>query len=373
MHLPFCAAKCSYCDFYSVPAEGQDLSGVLDDVLLEARRRAPRNPRTVFLGGGTPSLYSREELRRLLDGLDAITGFRTSAVEVTAECNPESLDGAKAETFLELGVDRLSVGVQSLRPNVLEFFGRVHTADQGLRALRAARSAGVQRLSADLIYSSPGLSSEQWREDLQAVLEVGLDHFSAYSLTFEEGTPLFRWRAQGKVREEPEEQQLEQFHATREIGAEHGFEAYEISNFAQAGERCSHNLAYWANAPYCGIGPSAVSKLGQTRFGSPKSIGKWRAAISADEPAAEWDETPDELARLGETWWLGLRTADGVDPRQALKTAGAGQAGEAAAASTALVLCEQGLLEPSGDGRYRLTVAGLPLADGVARKFLTLG
>ena len=183
VHLPFCAAKCTYCDFYSVPAEGQDLAGVLDDVLLEARRRAPRHPRTVFLGGGTPSLYSRADLRRLLDGLDAITGFRSSAVEVTAECNPESLDGAKAETFLELGVNRLSVGVQSLRPSVLEFFGRVHSTDQGLRALRAARSAGVERLSADLIYSCPGLTSEQWREDLHTVLEVGLEHFSAYSLT----------------------------------------------------------------------------------------------------------------------------------------------------------------------------------------------
>lgn len=372
VHLPFCAAKCSYCDFFSVPAEGQDLEGTLQAVLLEAEQRAPRSPNTVFVGGGTPSLYAAGDLRRFFDRLDDLTGFRASAVEITAECNPESLDPRTAEAFLASGVDRLSIGVQSLRPAILEEFGRVHSVEQSFQAFRNARGAGFERVSLDLIYAAPGLSTEMWREDLARLLELSPDHLSAYNLTFEPETQLERKRQKGEVAPLDEDTELDQFWATRELCEAAGLEAYEISNFARGSEqRCEHNLAYWRNAEYVGIGPSAVSKVGPVRFGNPRGINSWRRPVEAGEAAAAWSEEPDALARLGETWWLGLRTTEGVDPQRALETAGFEGPGDPAC-ELAEVLAEQGLLETQG-GRWRLTQRGLPLADGVARKFLELG
>jgi len=367
VHVPFCAAKCTYCDFYSLTAEGQDLPGTLDLLLAEAERRAPRRPRTVFLGGGTPSYYEVGELARLLDGLERHSAFRASAVEVTCECNPESLDLEKARALRELGVDRLSIGVQSLDARILGLFGRVHDADQGLAAFDAARTAGFERVSVDLIYGVPGQELGAWRRDLARIAALRPDHVSAYQLTYEEGTPLFAQLAGGAFERLSEDEELAFFQATHgDLGAA-GLEAYEVSNFATTGQQCLHNLNYWQNGPYVGIGPSAVSKLGATRFGNPRSLAPWRAAIQAGRPACAWEETPDPRVRLAETWWLGLRTRDGVDPEGAR-----GRAGLASADPTEGVvgeLLQQGFLERAGQ-RLRLTRRGWPVADAVARRFL---
>lgn len=373
VHFPFCAAKCTYCDFFSLPAGGQDLGGALAALTTETLRRAPELPATVFLGGGTPSLYAARELVQFLDRLQERTGFRQSASEVTIECNPESLDENKVEALLGAGVNRFSIGVQSLRPDVLAWFGRVHSSEQGLRALRAAKRAGAQRVSADLIYAFPGQSVEDWRTDLDRVLEVGLEHLSAYNLTYEEGTALYRQLQQGRSAPLDEELELQLFELTQERCRAHGLEAYEISNYARPGGESRHNGIYWANLDYVGVGPSAVSRVGGARFGNPRSLGPWRAAIEAGKPAAAWLERPSELQRLGESWWLGLRRRVGVDSAEAAAAAGAPVAGSSAkcAERRAQDLVEQGLLERK-DGRYRLTARGWPLADAVARRFLDL-
>ncbi|MEZ5979636.1 MAG: radical SAM family heme chaperone HemW [Planctomycetota bacterium] len=381
VHFPYCVVKCTYCDFYSVPvakSDGtrEDVDGVLDALATEARARAPRSPRTVFLGGGTPSLPSERQIARFLDALDDATGFRRSAVEVTAECNPESLDRAKAEALLAGGVTRLSIGVQSLRPGVLELFGRAHRAEDGLRALADARLAGAKRLSADLIYAAPGLTLDEWEADLARVIETagGLEHLSAYNLTFEEGTLLERLRQRGSVAPLDEDTELAMFESTARIARAAGLERYEVSNYAVPGEACEHNLVYWANRDYVGIGPSAVSKVGDVRFGNPRSIAAWRAAVESGAGAASWSESPDATARLGETWWLGLRRAIGVDPaeaRAAANVAASVDADDDAALAVARRLVGLGLLEERG-GRFALTSRGLPLADAVAREFLAL-
>jgi oxygen-independent coproporphyrinogen-3 oxidase len=372
VHLPFCAAKCHYCDFFSVPGEGQDIDGTLRAILAEARSRAPESPRTVYLGGGTPSLLSHGQLAELLDGLDALTGFRASASEVTAECNPESLDRPKAERLLELGVDRLSIGFQALDDRLLELFGRVHTADDSFRAFEAARAAGVRRVSIDLISAAPGQTAASWAADLERVLALAPDHLSAYNLAFEEETPFKRWLDTGRLERAAEELELELFHATRERLAKGGYGAYEISNFALEGEECRHNLNYWRNGPYVGIGPSAASHVGGVRWGNPRSIGAWRKAVERARWAPAWEEELSPRDRLGETWWLGLRLALGVDPVEALEIAGfrppPGEADPAAAAAGELV--QAGLLERAGP-RFRLSQRGLPLADMVAREFLS--
>lgn len=368
VHVPFCLAKCTYCDFYSLAAEGQDLPGTLDALLLEAERRAPRRPRTVFLGGGTPSYYSIDELERLLDGLERWSNFRSSAGEVTVECNPESLDLDKAKTLRALGVDRLSIGFQSLDARILALFGRVHDARASFAAFAAARAAGFERVSVDLIYGVPGQRLAEWESDLEEVLRLRPDHVSAYQLTYEEGTPLTAQLQAGGFTRLSEDEELAFFETTHGRLAAAGYEGYEVSNFALTGQQCLHNLNYWANGPYLGIGPSAVSKVAHTRFGNARSLAPWRAALAANRFPAAWEETPPPAVRLGETWWLGLRTRAGVDPLDACR-----RAGWSAADPTVAVVGElegQGFVRRAG-GRVSLSSRGWPLADAIARRLLT--
>jgi len=379
VHLPFCAAKCHYCDFFSVPVERApggataqpwDIDGMVTAILAEARQRAPRHPRTVFFGGGTPSLLSIPQLVRLCDGLHEITGWRDSAHEVTAECNPESLDRDKARAFLDLGVARLSLGFQSLDDRTLALFGRVHSVAESFAAYEAARAAGVRRLNVDLIYAIPDQSAADWARDLARVLDLGPEHLSAYNLTFEEDTRFKRWLEQGRLARAPEETELEMLAATRSLTAAAGLEAYEVSNHARPGEASLHNINYWRNGPYVGLGPGAVSKAGHTRAGNPRSIQPYLRRIAAEGVALQDHEELGAHARLAETWWLGLRLAEGVLPAEALATAGVEVLpGSDPALPIADELCGHGHLEVVA-GRYRLTAVGLPVADAIARRFL---
>ena len=368
VHVPFCVAKCTYCDFYSLAAEGQDLAGTLELLLREAERRAPARPRTVFFGGGTPSYHSIEELERLLDGLERATRFRASAEEVTVECNPESLTLDKARALRALGVDRLSIGFQSLDPRILALFGRVHDAAASFRAFEAARTASFERLSVDLIYGVPGQDLAAWEADLARILALRPDHVSAYQLTYEPGTPLHAQLEEGGFERLSEDEELRFFEHTHGQLAAAGYGAYEVSNFALSGQQCLHNLNYWANGPYLGIGPSAVSKLGSTRFGNPRSLPTWRGALQAGRFPAAWEETPDPAVRLGETWWLGLRTRAGLTPAEACRRAG--WVGADPTEGERAALERQGFLEQA-DGAVRLTPRGWPVADAIARRLLS--
>ncbi|MFT7677837.1 MAG: oxygen-independent coproporphyrinogen-3 oxidase [Planctomycetota bacterium] len=368
VHLPFCVTKCHYCDFFSVPDEGQDIDGMVGTILAEAEARAPWRPRTVFLGGGTPSLLSAAQLKRLLDGLDKLTEFRSSAVEITAECNPESLDEDKAHAFLDLGVKRLSIGLQSLSDETLKLFGRVHTAKESFEAFRAARRAGVKDLNVDVIYAAPGQTEDSYTTDIAKILDLQPDHLSAYNLTFEEETRFQRWLKEGKVSKAPDELELALFYITRERLQEAGLGAYEISNYSSSGRECQHNINYWRNGHYVGLGPGAVSHVNGSRGGNPRSIAPYRRWVKAAGHATQWRETLSPQARLGETWWLGLRLSTGIDPAEALATAGLPKSPEALEAVIASLL-DTGHLERAQE-RLRLTPLGLPLADAVASKFL---
>jgi oxygen-independent coproporphyrinogen-3 oxidase len=368
VHFPLCEAKCTYCDFYSLPGQDQDSDRILRALLLEAEQRAPRRPRSVFLGGGTPTFHSARELVRFFDRLDELTDFRSSADEVTVECNPESLDPQKAEALLESGATRLSIGVQSLRSEVLDRFGRVHSVEQSLAAVENAQSAGFTRISTDLIYAVPGQSLEQWCEDLERILDLGLEHLSAYNLTFEPGTALERQRRAGQVPANDEEVELAMFWATRERAAAAGLPAYEISNFARAEAACLHNLHYWRGSDYVGIGASAVSRHGAQRWGNTRNLGRWLAAVESGQDPADWREQLGPAGRLAEAWWLGLRLTEGVEPSTARERA-QWMAPEDPALDLAVRLASEGLIERRAD-RFVLTDRGLPLADAVAREFI---
>jgi len=371
VHLPFCASKCHYCDFYSLPDAGQDIDGTLTVILREAEARAPWHPRTVFFGGGTPSLLSTEQWGRFANELQRITGFRDSAVEITAECNPESLDLDKARCLLDLGIPRLSIGFQSLSDARLELFGRVHDTDTSFRAYAAAREAGIQAVNIDMIFAAPGQTATEWSGELERVLGLQPDSFSAYNLTFEEGTTFHRWRDQGKLENHPEEAELEMFHEARSASGSRGYEPYEVSNYSLPGRHSIHNVNYWENGPYLGIGPSAVSKIGQTRAGNTRSLGAYRKQMKDTGSPIGWKETLKPAHRLGETWWLGLRMTDGLLPSRAAETADCPDPeAQSRATNLAEKFVRQGLLEKHGQ-YFALSTRGIPLADAIAAEFLT--
>ncbi|MCB9914489.1 MAG: radical SAM family heme chaperone HemW [Planctomycetes bacterium] len=368
VHVPFCEKKCHYCDFYSLPAEGLDVEGTVDAILAEARRRAPRAPRTVFLGGGTPSLLSIASLRRLLDGLEELTGFRASSCETTVECNPESLDVDKARALVDLGVDRLSIGFQSLEPETLALFGRVHDVEQSFRAYDAARSAGVPAVNVDVIFAAPGHDAATWSAALARVLALAPDHLSAYNLAFEEDTVFRRWLESGRIQRHSDARELELLAITLEQTRAAGLARYEISNYARSGRECRHNLNYWANGPYVGLGPSAVSHVDGVRAGNTKVLQRYVERARATGEARDWSEALEPAQRLGETWWLGLRTLCGVDPREARAVARF-TATDDPCEARARAFASEGLLHER-EGRFALTERGLPLADAVAAEFL---
>lgn len=367
VHVPFCALKCHYCDFYSFAAEPRDARDFVDLILLEAKQRAPNDPQTVFVGGGTPSWLSLSDLARLFDGLDKITGARNSASEITVECNPESLDYNTAELLLSLGVTRLSIGVQSLRHDLLQSFGRIHGPLDAHRAFSVAIAAGFEDVNIDLIYAAPGQVLREWEEDLRQVIAWGPSHVSAYLLAFETGTAFGRWQAEGRLRQLPEDLELAFFVLTREILADAGLAPYEISNFCREGRQCLHNLTYWRNASYVGLGPSAVSRTGTRRFGNARSLQGWRNALLTTAPLVAWEENLTPIERLAETWWLGLRMTRGVAPSEARRNSGFCDSHDPLL-SVAESLRSRGLLALR-EGRFVLTARGLPIADAIARAF----
>lgn len=334
VHFPWCLAKCPYCDFVSYAAERESIDhrGYADAVLREAEARARQLERrgrslavgSVFFGGGTPSLWDPRELGRVLSRLRALFGAGPDA-EVTVECNPTSLDRERAAALVEAGVDRLSIGTQSLRAEQLRFLGRLHDPDGARRAVEAALEAGVPRLSTDLIFGLPGQSAEDARAQAEELAATGLRHLSCYQLTIEPGTQFGERRKRGLLPMADEGVVADAFLAIDEALEARGLRHYEISNYAAPGEEARHNLAYWRGDEYVGLGCAAFGFARDDAGGV-----RWRNAVDprryvegtravADGPIAEGDgvtvftEALSPEALLRERLMLGLRIADGVD------------------------------------------------------------
>ncbi len=313
VHVPFCVVKCGYCDFTSYVVEDeaahdQFLSALDAELGLAV---VPGRPRTVFLGGGTPSYLSPARLLRLMQILSRHVDLGRCA-EVTMEANPESLTEEKADIALKHGVNRFSMGVQSFDADRLRFLDRAHSAERAVEAFAALRRAGAANVSIDMIFGLPGQTPAQWDDDLSRALELGPDHLSCYSLTFEPGTRFHRDLRQGKVTPIDEEHDRAMFVRTRSRLAEAGFYAYEISNFAGRGGPCRHNDHYWLQGDYVGVGPGASSHRAGVRHTNLKGLEAWaRSALGGMPPVAS-AETLSPQQRLGEALWLGIRRADGV-------------------------------------------------------------
>jgi oxygen-independent coproporphyrinogen-3 oxidase len=364
LHVPFCTRRCHYCSFATAPPGAPDAIdayvatlGAELGLLAAAPLNAPRlSISTLFFGGGTPSLLAPDQLAAVMAAVHA--GFALAAdAEITVECNPESVDHARLEAYRSLGVNRVSLGVQGLDDGLLATLGRLHDASGARRAFDAARRAGLDNVSVDLMYGLPHLDLDGWRRTVEAVLDWGPEHLSAYGLTLDGGSP---WGTGGVDGLPPEETTVAQYWALAEMAAARGYEHYEISNYARPGFRSRHNLGYWRRREYLAAGLSACGFLGDRRWSNTRALPRYTAEVRAGRLAIDTAECLTPRQARAEALILGLRTSEGV-PAAALDE----RAGDDAALRDRLAgWREQGWLVAEGD-RVRLTEAGFLVSDAL--------
>lgn len=373
LHVPYCATRCGYCDFNTYTAtELRGSGGVLasrdnyaamvaDEVRLARKVLGddPRQVRTVFVGGGTPTLLAASDLVRMLEAVREEFGFEDGA-EITTEANPESVDPAYLAELREGGFNRISFGMQSARQHVLKVLDRTHTPGRPEACVAEARAAGFDHVNLDLIYGTPGESDDDWRASLAAAVGAGPDHISAYALIVEEGTQLARRIRRGEVPMTDDDVHADRYLIADSVLGDAGFDWYEVSNWAtsEAG-RCLHNELYWRGADWWGAGPGAHSHVGGVRWWNVKHPGAYAAALAEGRSPGAGRELLSAEDRRVERILLELRLRDGCE-LGLLRPAGL------AAAAGAL---SDGLLEPGPyeEGRAVLTQRGRLLADAVVR------
>ena len=316
VHVPFCARRCSYCDFAiavraRVPVD--EYVGALETEL--ARRHAAHGDwaiDTLYFGGGTPSRLGGEGVARAIDAVRRRATLAPGG-EVTIEANPEDVSAEAVARWRAAGVNRLSLGSQSLSDTVLRWMHRTHDASAVGRAVATARDGGIDDLSLDLIFALPSALGRDWRADVDGVLALAPDHLSLYGLTVEPATPLGRWRSRGEVEEAPEETYEREFLEAHARLTSAGFEHYEVSNFARPGRRSRHNSSYWTGAAYAGLGPSAHEFDGAARRWNVAPYADWVARLARGDDPVGGSERLDEANRTAEAVYLGLRTDRGLD------------------------------------------------------------
>ena len=393
VHVPFCKTKCPYCDFNTYQGIESQMGSFLDAVTGELRlwgrhlasSNGGRPPvRTVFFGGGTPSYLPDGDIAAILDAAADAFAIDDGA-EITIEANPGDLDAGACRGLLRQGVNRLSIGVQSLDNGLLQLLGRRHTADGAIEAFQTAREAGFDNVNLDLMYDLPHQSLAQWEGTIERLAALSPEHISLYALTLEEGTPMRVWADQGKIPEPDPDLAADMYALARRVLAASGYRHYEISNWALPGRESQHNLIYWRNEPYLGVGPGAHSRLGEYRFWtvlSPRDYAS-RAAQWQQSPASRWTafsepelreartvegwEDIDADTACAETMFLGLRLLDGLDLRQASAAVGHDLAARYQAEIEELLTL--GLLRREGD-TIRLDEAVYLIANQVFTRFL---
>jgi oxygen-independent coproporphyrinogen-3 oxidase len=371
LHIPYCEKKCVYCDFYSVESM-KTMENFLRALLNEIDLYADFSGRdetfeTVYFGGGTPSLLSAGTIRRILDRLSQNFRF-SSEMEITLETNPGTVDLQKLRDYYRMGVNRLSIGVQSFHDEELRFLGRIHSASEAERCVRMAYEAGFDNVSLDLIYALPNQSLEVWEGNLSRAVNLSPKHISAYSLIVEEGTPLHTMVRSGKVRPVGEDTEAEMYRFTMDYLASCGFEHYEVSNYALPGYRSRHNSLYWSHEGYLGFGPSAHSYWcgwpleKPTRWWNFASVGRYCDQILKGEKPVEGNETLEREDLRLEKIFLSLRTG-GVDLEKLRQEHGIDLLERCRGKVERYIREKLLLLE---QGKLRLTKEGFLLCDGIA-------
>lgn len=313
IHVPFCAAKCRYCDFYSLPIAKADTEEFLRALAVEMRLQAPRLRKplaSVFVGGGTPTAIGVEALARLL----AIPAeYIGQATEFSVEANPGAIDASRVGALAAAGVSRVNLGVQSFQDDELRLLGRIHSASQARDAVKMLRQAGLRNIGLDLIYGIPGQTIASWRASAAEAIEQKPEHLSCYGLSFEEGTPLWRDLQAGLVDEMDEAEQETCWRHAISAAAEAGLAHYEISNFARPGRRCRQNLTYWHNLPYIGLGPAAASYVDGVRRTNEPDVAAYAQAVLSGRAAPASQERLTGRQAMAEALMLALRLTQGMD------------------------------------------------------------
>jgi len=351
LHIPFCRRKCRYCSFVSYAHREADIPAYVNTLKHElAQKAGGEHVGSIYFGGGTPSLLPAESLGDLLDTIRSSFDLDETA-EITIEANPGTVDQTYLAAIRKLGVNRLSLGVQSLNDRELEMLGRIHTAGEAIEAVSAARSAGFN-LNLDFIYGLPGQTPEDWQATLTGALEMGPEHLSLYALSLEPETPLYKAVENKQLPAINPDITADQYELAEKLLEQRGYRHYEISNWAMPGKECRHNLVYWHNEPYLGIGVAAHSHVGSRRFANTTSLDKYLGG----NLSPEMDEAISPDLELAETAILGLRLDEGIDASPNYQK----QVEE---------MTGVGLLEQA-DGRIKLTERGRLLGNEVFWRFL---
>jgi putative oxygen-independent coproporphyrinogen III oxidase len=371
IHWPFCQSKCPYCDFNSHISSRIDQSRWLQAFESEIDRVGAlthgRVLNTVFFGGGTPSLMEAATVQGILDRIRA-TWTLANDIEITLEANPSSVEAARFEGYAKAGVNRVSLGIQSLDPEDLRRLGRMHSVDEAAKAIAIAQST-FDRVSIDLIYARQNQALQAWHDELLRALDFGTSHLSLYQLTIEDGTVFGQMHARNRLKGLPEENlSADMFELTQEITRNAGLPAYEVSNHSRPGDESRHNLIYWRMGDYVGIGPGAHGRLtlGSARFATEaeRLPGRWLDLTRRVPGSAESAErlSPDD--RAAEYLMFSLRLREGASLRRFFELAGA-PLGDLALAE----MIELGLLQRDDD-RIRTTEAGVMMLNGILRALL---
>ncbi len=364
IHTPFCRVKCMYCDFYSVADKDFEMPSFFDALLKEIELCETDTNNwtidTIFIGGGTPSLTDPRHIEKLIRTLESKFDL-SNVTEFTMEANPGEAPAERLKAFYDLGVNRLSMGVQSLEPDLLQFLTRIHGPEAVFKTFDGARKAGFDNINCDLIFNIPGQTMDIWKRDLQTIIDLNPEHLSCYSLTVEEGTQLYQYVNRGKVTMPSDDQSADLYLWTQSIMAENGYEQYEISNWSKPENECRHNLHYWEIDPYLAFGPSAHGFDGKIRFSNIRNLdGYIKNLGDGKSPRQDHYELSDK-DRTNEMIGFGLRINNGVNLNQIPESF--------------REAVNQSIIDNHSkwdgylvieDDRIKLTSAGFAFADGIA-------
>jgi len=364
IHTPFCRVKCMYCDFYSVADKDFEMPSFFDALLKEIELCETDTNNwtidTIFIGGGTPSLTDPRHIEKLIRTLESKFDL-SNVTEFTMEANPGEAPAERLKAFYDLGVNRLSMGVQSLEPDLLQFLTRIHGPEAVFKTFDGARKAGFDNINCDLIFNIPGQTMDIWKRDLQTIIDLNPEHLSCYSLTVEEGTQLYQYVNRGKVTMPSDDQSADLYLWTQSIMAKNGYEQYEISNWSKPENECRHNLHYWEIDPYLAFGPSAHGFDGKIRFSNIRNLdGYIKNLGDGKSPRQDHYELSDK-DRTNEMIGFGLRINNGVNLNQIPESF--------------REAVNQSIIDNHSkwdgylvikDDRIKLTSAGFAFADGIA-------
>ncbi len=368
LHIPFCVRKCGYCDFNSHASTGElheaYLEALLADIDAVRQRHGPVEIDTVFIGGGTPSLFTPSMIGRILDRV--ANAFRLEAREITMEANPGTVERHDFGEYRRAGVTRVSMGAQSFDAAELAMLDRIHSPEEIVAAFRAVRAGGFDNVNLDLIFALPGQTPATWRRSLAAAIALGPEHLSAYNLMFEPGTEFTQKRARGLLREKPEEEQAEFLADTAARLAAAGYGRYEISNFSRPGRACAHNLRYWRREPVLAAGAGAHGWDGRRRWSNVRSPQEYIRRANAGEPLEASAEEPDREQAMLEAVMCRMRLSEGLEEARFAREFGA--APEEVFPRTLKMAQDRGFLRRT-NGALVLTDSGILVSESIFGEF----